>query len=206
MDHNTNILQMQRTHRGREVSPYKVEDSRERDRRIKRNVERIKASKPLRVWTTADVRPVLLTPDKVQELFEIFSKHARRFVDEYRSVPKLQEIFMARDSMFWELPGKGLFYLTDIRPSNMAFCHLILYDKESYINHELIRQMIREVMKHLELRRLNAWIPADNRVAMLLARVLGFKREGLLRRWAKKDGHWISMVMFGLLREEIDYG
>lgn len=149
----------------------------------------------------------LITPINLIKLAEaqrILIKYIGVFDDAMRSEAAILSALAAPDAAFWEIPGRALFYLTDIRPKNMAFAHLIIYDKSALRSYGLLREMCRGVMDYWDLRRLNALVPGDNRLAVLLGRTLGFRREGCLRKWAMRDGQWTDMIMLGLLRREVE--
>lgn len=68
------------------------------------------------------------------------------------------------------------------------------------------RQAARAVLRHgfdeLRLHRVVADVDPRNEAALRLARDLGFRREGRLRRHYRRDEEWQDGVLFGLLESE----
>src|SRR3990167_4069476 len=193
----------------REHYPTPASVWREREERVQRVVARNRVKTRvsrfgvlLPEYTTNSVELVKLTPSKIEELLAVFGNHSRIFADADRNKVNYLQILTMPDSIFWEIPKKALFYLTDVRASNMAYAHIIIYHWEALRCRELLVNMIKEIFKNLQLRRLNVLVPSDNRRVVLLIRTLGFKREGCLRDWEYRDGRWASMLHFGILRKE----
>jgi len=151
-----------------------------------------------------DLTPIRLSVAKVHELTTILLKHARIFGDDRRNVQAIRNLILDPNTLLWEIPGKALFYLTDVVLGNRAYAHLVLYGGRDVRRcRPLLKAMIKEAFANLHLHRMGALIPTSNRPAVLLARTLGFRREGLLRESEMRDGRWASLLMFGLLDREI---
>jgi len=164
---------------------------------------------PLKViFPSQEFPSAIPTQEKVREVLELFVKNHTIFDDYSKNVNAFMQLFYAPTSYFWEIPGKGLFYFTDVIPKHMGFCHLVVYHKDAMRQYGLLKTILKQVMDHpyLQLKRMNAFIPSNNRKAIWLARSLGFRREGLLREWSLRDGRLVDIVALGLLRKELEDG
>ena len=66
---------------------------------------------------------------------------------------------------------------------------------------EALHVAIRHVLDEERLHRIEANIMPRNRRSLRLARRLGFKREGMARRYLKINGKWENHVRMTLLNE-----
>jgi len=67
---------------------------------------------------------------------------------------------------------------------------------------EALGVMLRFCFKVLKFRKIVAGVLPPNEISSFMLLKAGFKLEGRLRRHFKKDGRWMDMLRYGLLREE----
>ena len=229
MDNNASVHKGQRGKRQRAVSDNAVEavvefpraapDTASNKKFWKLRNRRIAKAPPVEL-TSKDLVPVKVifadqkypsaipTQEKIAEMFRVFARHASIFDDSVRTAGFFWKMFSAPDTMVWEVPGRAVYYITEIIPGHMAFVHLIVYNKDAMRQYGLVRDLIRTVMDHpmLQLKRVNAFIPASNHKAIWFARTIGFRREACLRQWTMRNGELINMIGLGLLRKELEDG
>jgi ribosomal-protein-alanine N-acetyltransferase len=84
--------------------------------------------------------------------------------------------------------------------------YLGYYAFEPLAGHGLMRQGLGRVIDHafdkMRLHRLEANIQPQNRRSIRLVRSLGFRREGLSRRYLRIAGHWRDHERWALLAED----
>lgn len=68
---------------------------------------------------------------------------------------------------------------------------------------EALEQVVGYGFDDLALHRLEAVCLPINGPSQALLRRIGFRQEGLVRRYLKIDGRWQDHLMFGLLREDL---
>ena len=67
------------------------------------------------------------------------------------------------------------------------------------------RLLQRHLMLDLDFHRLQLEIYAFNERAIQHAERSGFVREGVKRKAYQRHGEWVDCVLFGLVREDVDY-
>lgn len=67
---------------------------------------------------------------------------------------------------------------------------------------EALELMLNFCFKKLKFRKVVAGVFPPNEISSLMLLRAGFKLEGRLRRHIKKDGRWMDLLRYGLLREE----
>lgn len=104
-----------------------------------------------------------------------------------------------------EVPDlRAVYYMTGTNPGGNGDVHLIIWDKALLGQRELYLGMLKKIMDDFNLRRVTAIIPTWNNIAQNLARKIGFKREGLLREWVNTNGQPDDVVVYGLLKRELE--
>ncbi len=69
---------------------------------------------------------------------------------------------------------------------------------------QCVERLIFYVFKTTDIQRLYMQISSENKASLALARRIGFKHEGTLRRDALINGAFCDMEVFGLLRGEFE--
>ena len=115
---------------------------------------------------------------------------------------------MQRDSLFFTvLDGEvevGLVYAEHVTPDMDAWMGIIMFDRQLRGREESIHSAISEMFKIAGLARVSMLVPRTREVVAKLARRLGFRHEGIVRRaYRAKNGSLEDCDLFGLLVEDL---
>ncbi len=78
------------------------------------------------------------------------------------------------------------------------------YAKNGYML-EAIETLLPSLFVDLRLNRIEAATLEENIASRNLLKKIGFKKEGILRKYLKINGNWRDHVIYGLLKEDIKY-
>ena len=70
---------------------------------------------------------------------------------------------------------------------------------------EAIETLLPSLFVDLRLNRIEAATLEENIASRNLLKKIGFKKEGILRKYLKINGNWRDHVIYGLLKEDIKY-
>jgi ribosomal-protein-alanine N-acetyltransferase len=115
-----------------------------------------------------------------------------------------QENFLIRRRDTGELAGvvnvseivRGL-----LRSGYLGYCAFVPHDGQGLMT-EGMRLVIARAFRTLRLHRLEANIQPGNLASIALVRRLGFRREGLSRRYLKIGGRWRDHERWAILADE----
>lgn len=100
----------------------------------------------------------------------------------------------------------GLISLTNINQFNQtAELHLMIGDIEKRgkgIGTFAVKEMLHHAFCNLNLHRIELESVADNIISHRLYEKCGFQKEGIKRKSVFKEGEYIDMYMYSLLKEE----
>jgi ribosomal-protein-alanine N-acetyltransferase len=132
-------------------------------------------------------------------------EHTKRFIDWTR------EIFEKKDSIRWGIEQKELgrligtcglhFWRRDIRCAEVGYHIGPPFWGNGYAT-EVLRALVDFGFQHMNLNRIEGRHNAGNDASGRVMEKLGFKREGVWRQREFKDGRFVDVVQFSLLREE----
>ena len=148
---------------------------------------------------------LVLTPERVMKLWEQVQQFPIIFDDfgkgDFKSfVAKL----MSPSNGFVDIgPGLGLACLMNIRPRLDATVHVVMFDRKLRGRETTFKEILAYAFERLQLRRITAVVGSDAKLAGALARRLGFRLEGTLRQAMLRDGQYVDVEMYGLLREDL---
>ncbi len=128
---------------------------------------------------------------------------------EYQAILKLNMI------RFWIYPKDNpnliigtVSFRNIVRGACFASCEMGYKMDSSYRNRGLCKEALRcsidAVFNELGLHRIEAMVLPDNAASIHLLQVLGFAKEGYLRRNVKINGEWRDHYLYALLREDYD--
>jgi len=148
---------------------------------------------------------LVLTPDRVMYLWEQLRQFPIMFDDFSRDN---QEMFFAQltnpKNIFVDIgPGLGLAAGFAVRPKLDAVLHLAMFDRRLRGREDLFKDIMQYFFDHLQLRRMTAMITEDAITAVKLVERLGFQEEGLMRYAVLRDGKYLNVRVYGILREEL---
>ena len=102
------------------------------------------------------------------------------------------QYLLSPDNYFLEMgDGDGVYYVIDVAHRNRADVGIILFTNK-YKGRDALpihKQMLNYAFQALNVDRLGGKIRTDNRIAHLIARRLGFKREGTLRCYSNGEDY-----------------
>lgn len=156
--------------------------------------------------TDLEWRPLVLTREKIQSLWEKIQSFPEMFDDLSRKDSNaFMERLMDRNSLYWEIGDEvGLATATHIRPRVDAIVHLIMFDRRLRGREGILKEILADLFQLAQLRRVTAITPTDRTptTRKLLER-LGFVREGVMRDALLVDGKYFNLDVYGMLREEL---
>lgn len=115
---------------------------------------------------------------------------------------------MPRDSLFFVVLADeqevGLVFAERVQPDMDAWMGIIMFDRQLRGREESIHAAISEIFKIAGLARISMLVPRTREVVAKLARRLGFRHEGIVRRsYRAKNGSFEDCDLFGLLVEDL---
>ena len=100
----------------------------------------------------------------------------------------------------------GVANLSEIVRGVFLSSYLGFYGHAGYAGQGLVREGVQLLVRHafrtLKLHRLEANVQPANRSSLALVRALGFRKEGLSRRYLKIGGRWRDHERWALLAED----
>ena len=151
--------------------------------------------------------------DKLKEFDTVFNGYVANNIDAFihSFVKGNGSGDLQATGIIWEVDDVGILYLTDISIGNDAYAHFNFWDRRFKGRENLIRGMMKHVMKEFNLHRITSevglfaapWLPSA------LERI-GFVREGRKREaiWFKSkeatEGEWFDSLIYSMLRHEVE--
>ncbi|KKL90951.1 hypothetical protein LCGC14_1899580 [marine sediment metagenome] len=151
--------------------------------------------------------------DKLKEFDTVFNGYVANNIDAfiYSFVKGNGSEDLQATGIIWEVDDVGILYLTNISVGNDAYAHFNFWDRRFKGRENLIRGMMRYVMKEFDLHRITSevglfaapWLPSA------LERI-GFVREGRKREaiWyvpkGAREGEWFDSLIYSMLRHEVE--
>ena len=100
----------------------------------------------------------------------------------------------------------GVANLSEIVRGVFLSAYVGFYGHADYAGQGLVREgvglLVRHAFRKLRLHRLEANVQPANRGSLALVRALGFRKEGLSRRYLKIGGRWRDHERWALLAED----
>lgn len=164
-------------------------------------------------------RPMIVTPEKLQEVWEKHSKHRSLFNDHVeRSFERFKEYMVNRVRLpvevvtLPEMEHAGFLYLTDPWVQSEtgpmvieAFGHISFWDGDFAHRRELVRELIAVVAKAYNIHRLLVRVPTYARGAVRAAIKLGFNGPLEAEVVLGHEGSPEIVRVEGLLRKSVQY-
>lgn len=151
------------------------------------------------------MRYTVLRPELLPSVY----KEVKTFLpDMLRDFNVFSSLYWSKSSMFFEVHiNAGAFWLANIHVGHKATIHVVLWDKE--VRKECLSdttvpsRVVRELFRLLDLRRLDAYIPASKEKSCQWAERLGFTLEGILRAHTLYDGDATDIAAYALVKEAV---
>lgn len=111
-----------------------------------------------------------------------------------------------RLAIFYDDVHVGMINLIDIHPVNKS-AELSMFIGESEfrgkgIGFQVLQFMLRHAFSDLNLNRVYLYANTDNQTANNLYEKIGFKKEGVLAQAVFKNGKYIDVNLYGILRSD----
>ncbi len=156
-----------------------------------------------KAYTIHNVEVMGLTEGKIQTLWSKVLELG--LTDNWKGS---YDLFVAQvldpKTVILELPDmKAVYYMSGVTPGGNADITIVVLDRKVLGQRELYLKMLTKVMNDFDLKRVTAMVPDWNTISQNLARKMGFKLEGILRKWGRSNGVPNDVLIFGLLKEEL---
>jgi hypothetical protein len=149
--------------------------------------------------------PLVLTPQKIYDLWRKISQFPIIFDDfgkgNYNDF--INKLLNPMNAFADIGPGLGLGCILGIKPRLDATVHVVMFDRRLKGREPVFRDILRHCFEKLQLRRLTAIISEDAVLAVALVKRLGFTLEGTMRKAMLREGRYVNVYIYGLLREEL---
>lgn len=151
------------------------------------------------------------TAEGMEFLWGKFDENRAAFDDSLCKTPFEFTCWVAgQDTVVYTIGGTeadphGVILFADIKPHYNAFGHILIWDTvttDLVARANTIRAVALAVMRSNDLPRLTVTIPVTNRAAIAFSSILGFKREGVLRKGARVDDELTDVVLLGMTEED----
>lgn len=151
-----------------------------------------------------------LTAEKIRDIWIQYSQHDTLFSDytEGKVKPFLEMLLNPRAiiaevfDMEDEIPI-GALMLTSVIPNFDAMAHFTLWDSKGRGREPVFIAMMNLWMDEFNLHRLSVEVPKPQSGVIRFIQRLGFTQEGIRREGTIHTGKWLDLVMFGILRTEV---
>lgn len=147
---------------------------------------------------------------KIKELWWEFSSHDVLFGDQIgNDFEAFVDIMLAPNSIWLEIFSAarnkpiGVISFSRIILGYDAWGHFTFWSGHSRGREQLCLKVGDFLMERYNLHRLSAEIPSYQRGTIRFTERMGFKPEGVKRDGAMKDGLWVDLSLFGILRDEL---
>lgn len=145
-----------------------------------------------------------LDAQKLQTLWDNINNIPGILDDFHKNRPDLfvQEL-QASDSVWLErTDGNGILYLTSVVKGLSAYGHILYWDKRLRGREHFTLDTLKWLMQVIPLQKVNVFLPDYSKAAHHFVQRMGFKKEGVLRRWSISQGKPYDMLVYGILAEE----
>jgi len=151
---------------------------------------------------------VIRSSDYLRDLWLKCQQVALAWHPQWGTTESFGQWLMQRDSMFFVVfegaQEVGLIYSERIVPNMDAWVGIIMFDRTLRGREPVIHAVLEEMFKIGGLARLSMSVPRTREVVAKLARRLGFRHEGIVRRaYRAKNGIFEDCDLFGLIVEDL---
>jgi len=151
------------------------------------------------------VKLLELDPAKMQDLWNKMNTIPGILDDFHKDNPQafVQQL-QSRDTVWLErTDGNGILYLTNVVRGLSATGHILYWDKKLRGREQFTLDTLKWLTKAVPLLKVNVFLPEFAKAAEAFTQRLGFRKEGVLRRWSVSQGKPFDMLVYGILAEEL---
>lgn len=154
------------------------------------------------------VKPMQLSIEKLERLWEILQRHKTLFSDFTRGDKNVWIGLVTRTDTYWlevyDIKTDdlvGIIYFENIMSVDIE-AHMVYFDRKPAEKIEVGKAIIRHMFANFPIQRITVVIPVIYNATGRMLDKLGFKREGKKRASVLLGGHWVDQYMYGILRGE----
>jgi hypothetical protein len=150
---------------------------------------------------------LVLTREKIASLWEKFQEFPQAFDDlTLGDYNRFMRVLMDPANVFYEIGDElGLASAMQVRPRLDAVIHLTMFDRRLRGREQTFLEILDDLFTRAKLARVTAAVHEDRATARKLVERIGFTYEGTLTRAALRDGNYVNIDIYSLLKEEL-YG
>ena len=146
-----------------------------------------------------------LTDDLVLQLEAAWAAAVPSMVDGCRSTDHLAWLLLQSDSQWYQIEGhRAWLYITDVQPGMGATVHALNLDGWDAVGSPKVAETLAEIMDEHRLVRLTAIVPAPVGKLHRALKMIGFEKEGRMRKSVVFNGRPTDAVIYGHLRKEVE--
>ena len=145
----------------------------------------------------------------VRDLWAEVSQHPVLFSEEVGDVENFILMFLDPRSVWMTITREtdhrlvGAMYMTDVILGNDAECHVAFFDTIASGRERLVHVGLAWCFDRYHLRRVTSEIPPYQTGTIRFVKKLGFSQEGERRAAIMHKGSIMSLLIFGMLRDEL---
>ena len=126
-------------------------------------------------------------------------------VDGVRSTDHLAWLLTKSDSQWYQIEGhRAWLYITEVQPGMGATVHALNLDGWDAVESPDVAKTLDEIMTEHNLLRLTAVVPAPVGKLHRALKMIGFEKEGRMRKSVVFNGRPTDAVIYGHLRKEVE--
>ena len=146
-----------------------------------------------------------MTQEKIAHLWVLFQKANGVFDDITKGdIGFFINELAKRDAVWLELDdGSGLLYATGVIPGLSANVHIAFFDHKIKDRYKTIIECLAWLVNMCDLEKVNASLPEFTHIARKHVEALGFKEEGVIRRFSRSNGQLYNQFLYGIFKEEV---
>lgn len=149
--------------------------------------------------------PKELTARDVEKLWEKISTVKGSYDDRLKDRSDLFVYSLFTD-LYYKVEERGLIRVNGIVPGIEAIIHTVIWDKSEPLDTaRKMKEVLALTFEQYDLVRCSTSTASVNEDNIRLAKLLGFKEEGRLRKGTLYNGEWFDTVVMGILKEEISF-
>lgn len=155
----------------------------------------------------------MLSPEKVNFLWEQMLKFPFVFDDfTFKRHDIFVESLTLSDNLIFEVWREGdskledmagLVNVSNVQPYLDGLLHFLFFDRKLRGKEDVMTRIIVHVMDMMKLRRITCAVPSDRGTGIQILGRLGFSREGRIRKKFLRKEKYLDVIIYGLLREEV---
>lgn len=151
-----------------------------------------------------EIREFLADVEQLNLLWWTMEQYGIQLFDgEVLTQEQFNAIVMSQNTMVLEIGDVGIVYAFNIRPRRDALLKFVFLDKQTHNRQRAVLSAVRWLVVEFDLQRVSLQVPSYMRYALKRMHRMGIMFEGKIRSAYEYKGSWVSMYLFGILRNEL---